>query len=69
LTRFWRECRSPKILRIFGLRFTPVNTTHTLENRLVSGFRLQGVFPPHLSPEKQNDAFGVDNEKAGFLTV
>ncbi|MGN0494024.1 MAG: hypothetical protein ACI4F7_10285, partial [Acutalibacteraceae bacterium] len=24
----WRECRSPKILWIFGLRSTPANTTH-----------------------------------------
>ena len=24
-----------------------------LENRFISGFRLQGVFPTHLSPEKQ----------------
>lgn len=25
----WRECRSPKIQKIFGLHFTPANTTHT----------------------------------------
>ena len=24
----WRECRSPKIQKIFGLRSTPANTTH-----------------------------------------
>ena len=54
-TLSWRKYRSPKIRRIFGLHSTPANTTHALlKTAYLSGFRLQGVFPPHMSPEKQN---------------
>ncbi|MBR3300888.1 MAG: hypothetical protein IKI68_05315, partial [Clostridia bacterium] len=43
------------ILWICGLHSTPANTTHALlKTAYLSGFRLQGVFPPHMSPEKQN---------------
>ena len=36
----------------------PANTTPVfLKTRYKAGFRLQGVFPPHLSPEKLNASY------------
>ena len=65
-----QKYRSPKIRRIFGLHSTPANTTHALlKTAYLSGFRLQGVFPPHMSPEKQNGAgYGTEYQGIGLST-
>jgi hypothetical protein len=40
-----------------------------LKTALNGGFRLQGVFPPHMSPEKHNAQLTLrGSPKTGFLT-
>jgi hypothetical protein len=58
---------NPKYFRtaLYSRQYHP----HTLENRLLSGFRLQGVFLPHLSPEKQKCGLSPQIiENIGFST-
>ena len=53
----WRECRSPKIFKNFRTAlYSRQYHPRALENRIVCGFRLQGVFLPHMSAEKQKAA-------------
>ncbi len=51
--------------KIFGLHSIPANTTPVpLKNSLKAIFRLQGVFPPHVSAEKRE--CGVNAAKKDF---